>query len=325
MSLKKIKGDAKLTILVTGGAGYISSRMIERLLQEGFKVKTLEYNINTLGNLSDFLEDPNFSYIIGDVTKEKDVKKACQDVEVVIHLAGIASIARCRENPMKAISVNGYAVRTILETCKDSKDFKKFIYPSSVAGMYTRPKRDIITADDEVFPINDYGVSKFLGETYCKAYNEMYGLPTTIFRQSNVYGPSPGMKYDSVIHIFVRNAIEGKPLTIQGSGEQARDFVYIDDLIDAYFSVIASEKTNGETYNVCSGEVLKIKEIAEIIQEEVAKKTSNNIEINYISMPLEESEIRKFAISYEKAKNDFGYEPKTKFKEGIAKLISYLT
>lgn len=315
--------------LVTGAGGYLGSALARRLTDEGHRVTGLENDPRGLEVVRGL---DGVKAVEGDVTDEADAAAAVRGASAVFHMAGVSSVEACRENPRLALEVNGYAVRTLLEHSTD--DMRLFVYPSSVAGMYTVPKGAVykhrsgggdvvytrpsggaVTEEDPVVPVNDYGVSKFLGETYARAYDELHGAPTLVFRQSNVYGPSPVGPGGGVARLFAERALRGEPLEVHGSGEQTRDFLYVDDLLDAYVAAL-ERLPSGETLNLSSGTSTSVNRLAEMVGELVG-----GAEVKHVGGREEELEIKRYTVSNERAREVLDWEPKTSLGEGLKTLL----
>ncbi|MFQ5692263.1 MAG: NAD-dependent epimerase/dehydratase family protein [Nitrospinota bacterium] len=319
---------ASSLVLITGGGGYVGSALADHLLAGGWSVRLLEVSARTARSLRRRLTPPgkgrSLEIQVGDVCHPGDIRRACRDVTHVVHLAGMASVSACRAQPQRAIEINGLSTRYLLECMRDAKGFRRFIYPSSVAGMYTVPRRGRILETTPVFPVDDYGISKSLGEQFCRAYARLFGAPTVIFRQSNVYGPSPVMKFDNVVHAFVKGALAGKPLVIHGSGVQERDFLYLGDLVRAYESALRCEIPPGRLYNVCSGEKRSIRQVAEAVARGFRRIRGEEIRVKHKTMEMEEIEIRRYSILGSRASHELGFVPEVAFEEGIRRLIETL-
>lgn len=251
----------------------------------------------------------------GDVTDEDGLAEACRGVDAAFHMAGISSVEACRERPREALEVNGYAVRTLLEATEDPE---LVVYPSSVAGMYTLPSGGVVTEEDPVVPVNDYGVSKFLGETYARAYRELHGSPTLIFRQSNVYGPSSAGAGRGVVKIFLERALRGEPLTVHGSGEQARDFLHIDDLVDAYAAALR-ERPAGELLNLARSRSTAVRELADRVADLIP-----GTEIEHVESDRDELEIKRYEVSNDRAERVLDWSPDTDLEEGLEEMKRYM-
>ncbi len=304
-------------ILITGGAGYIGSLAARKFLEDGYEVRVLDnFLYGSRDNLEQIRDD--IEIFEGDIRNIEDTKKAVEGVDKVLHLAAISSIPLCSKDPDLAIDTNIKGTKNVLEACLD-KNIEKILYANGAAGIYGKIVETPVTEKHPAKPVSSYGVTKYGGELFMSAYYETHGLPTITFRQSNVYGPSPGMKINSVIQIFVNKCLKNEKIEIFGSGNQIRNFIFIEDLIDAYKKALESN-VKGEVFNVGGFENISINDLAELI----VKVTGSNTEISHKEMNREEIENLGFKLSFEKAEKMFGFKPKHSLEEGIRKLVEYM-
>ncbi len=315
-------------VLITGGGGYVGAALANHLLGQGWSVRLLEISARAARSVRRRLRPPrngrSLEILSGDVCDPQHARRACKDITHLIHLAGIASVTACRAQPQRAIEVNGLSTRNLLECVRGVRGFRRFIFPSSVARMYTVPRKGRILETTPVFPVDDYGISKSLGEQFWRAYARLFGAPTVIFRQSNVYGPSPVMKFDNVVHTFVKSALAGEPVVIHGSGVQEGDFLYVGDLVRAYESALRCEIPPGRVYNICGGKKLNIRQVSEEIDRGFRRITGGGVKTKYVPMEMEEIEIRRYSIQGRRAFRDLGFSPEVTFEEGVRCLIESL-
>ena len=254
--------------LVTGGAGFIGSNLVETLLGVGHTVICVD---NESSNVQDKPYWNNDSINIrGDIRDHTLISSAMKDADYVFHLAAEARIQPAIENPINAVSVNDLGTTTVLQ-CAREHQVKKFIF-SSTSAVYGRNKSPNVETQSPD-PLNPYSVTKLNGENLCKMYTELFGLPTIIFRYFNVYGPRQPVRgqYAPVLGIFERQKGAGEPLTIVGDGNQRRDFVHVEDVARA--NVMAAladlgQDAYGEVYNIGSGQSFSVNEIAEMFIHE---------------------------------------------------------
>ena len=254
--------------LVTGGAGFIGSNLVETLLGVGHTVICVD---NESSNVQDKPYWNNDSINIrGDIRDHTLISSAMKDVDYVFHLAAEARIQPAIENPINAVSINDLGTTTVLQ-CAIEHQVKKFIF-SSTSAVYGRNKSPNVETQSPD-PLNPYSVTKLNGENLCKMYTELFGLPTIIFRYFNVYGPRQPVRghYAPVLGIFERQKGAGEPLTIVGDGNQRRDFVHVEDVARA--NVMAAladlgQDAYGEVYNIGSGQSFSVNEIAEMFIHE---------------------------------------------------------
>lgn len=254
--------------LVTGGAGFIGSNLVDVLLGIGHIVVCVD------NESSDAHDKPywneNAINIRGDIRDYNLMSSAMKGVDYVFHLAAEARIQPTIENPINAVSVNDLGTATALQCARENK-VKKFMF-SSTSAVYG--KNDCPNVETQVpDPLNPYSVTKLNGENLCKMYTELFDLPTVIFRYFNVYGPRQPIRgqYAPVLGIFKRQRDDGEPLTIVGDGNQKRDFIHVEDVARA--NVIAAlsdpiDDVHGKVYNIGTGKNYSVNEIADMFNHE---------------------------------------------------------
>jgi len=290
--------------LVTGGAGFIGSHIVEKLLSMGHEVIVIdnEYSDNEQFNWNE--KAHNYKYDICDYVHTRSLYDG---VDYVFHCAAEARIGPSIENPINTMNINTLGTCTVLQ-CAREAGVKKVMYSSTSAAYGSNPSPNIETQPNDC--LNPYSVSKVAGEELCKMYTSLYGLPTVIFRYFNVYGERAPRKgqYAPVTGIFLRQLAVGEPLTIVGDGEQRRDFVYVGDVaranIMAAISNLEPEKY-GQVYNVGTGKNYSVNEIAEQISD------------NIINIPPRVGEIKISLADISKIKSELGWEPKTDIRKWI--------
>jgi len=249
--------------------------------------------------------------IEGDIRNAEIVAKSVKGVDVVLHMAALIEVPFSIENPATTHTINVNGTINILESCRRF-DVKEIVYPSSNL-TYGEPIYTPIDENHPQNPVSPYAASKCAAEKYCFAYNRTYGLPITVLRFSNLYGPR-GL---GVINIFVRNAIQGKPLEIHG-GRQVRTFTHIFDAIEATQLCLESRTAIGEIFNIAGPESTSISEIANIVREEIG-----NVELKRIETRVGDVTSSQYGISIEKARNLLGYEPKYDIRKGVRQLVAF--
>jgi UDP-glucose 4-epimerase len=291
--------------LVTGGAGFIGSNLVDRLLDMNWEVIVID-NESAECNEKFYWNDKADNHKL-DICDYEFTRELYDGVDYVFHLAAESRLQPAIKNPINAVTKNAVGTCTVLQ-CAREADVKKVIYSStsSAYGLNKYPNYETDPNDC----LNPYSVSKVAGEELCKLYTRLYGLKTVIFRYFNVYGersPTTG-QYAPVIGIFLRQKNVGKPLTVVGDGEQRRDFVHVQDVANA--NVMASlanleDQYYGQVYNIGSGENISILEVANIISN------------NYIHIPPRDGEAKTTLACIDKAKNTFGWEPKLNIRNWI--------
>lgn len=304
--------------LVTGGAGFIGSHIIERLIRQHHDVICLD-NFDPYydpkikeQNISPFLRDDHFTLIRGDILNRTLLQEILDDVEVIYHEAAQAGVQISTENPLKSHEVNATGTLNLLESAVHA-DVKRFIYASS-SSVYGTVKYLPFDEGHTLCPVSPYGVSKLMAEHYCRVFSDLYGLPSVALRYFTVYGP--GMRPDLAIHIFTRQALQNETLTIFGTGDRTRDFTYIDDIVDA--NMISLTRGNG-VYNIGGGHRVSIQELAEKI-----------IEITKSSSIIQHKESKKGDAEHtyantQKAQRDLGWRPATTLDQGLTRYIEWVS
>tara|TARA_B100000029_G_C17492463_1_gene929625 strand:- start:91 stop:1083 length:993 start_codon:yes stop_codon:yes gene_type:complete len=295
-------------VVVTGGAGFIGSHMVDLLLKKGFSVTILDnFSGGHKKNLKHNLKNKNLKIKRLDIRKLKKNDKIFSNVDYVFHFAGIGDIVPSIEKPYEYMEVNVQGTIKVLEASRFYK-IKKFVYAAS-ASCYGKTKKPV----DENHKINlehPYALSKFLGEKAVLHWHKVYGLPVNSIRIFNAYGPRVRTTgaYGAVIGVFFKQKIEKKPLTIVGNGKQSRDFVYVKDVAQAFF-LAAKTKFNGQVYNVGTGKPQSVNHLASLIG---GKKSF---------IPDRPGEPRKSSADIRKIKKELKWFPLIKFNDGIKSMI----
>ena len=290
--------------LVTGGAGFIGSNLVDKLVKLGHKVVVIDNEYSDVHE--QFYYNDKAEYHNLDI-RDQATRNLYDDVDYVFHLAAEARIQPAVLNPIEAVSINSVGTCTVLQFAREAK-VKRVIYSSTSSGYGLNPAPNVEAQPDDC--LNPYSVSKVNGEKLCSMYTNLFGVKTIILRYFNVYGNRHPLKgqYAPVIGIFLRQLRDGEPLTIVGDGEQRRDFTNVLDVVQA--NILAAtknldDKAFGQVYNVGTGINHSINEIAEMI--------SDNIE--YIPPRLGEARITLAHNS--RIKGTLGWEPKIKLEDWI--------
>jgi len=258
-----------MNVLVTGGAGFIGSHLVDALIDKGHNVYVVD-NLST-GKKENINPKAHFKHcnILDNDLMVWDIFKH-EEIEFVYHLGAAAKIPWCIKHPYESHQINVTATLRLLQLAKDFK-VKGFVYSSSSSVYGSVAHRGSISESERINPINIYGLQKYTSEQYVKYYNEYFGLPTASLRYFNVYGTSRQSMvgpYANVFSAFYRDRAEKGHVTIFGDGQIVRDFVHVYDVVRANmaFLDISSDRFEGEAYNVGSGEVASIKKIAELFE-----------------------------------------------------------
>ena len=298
--------------LVTGGAGFVGSALVGRLLDEGLHVRVLDdLSTGRLENLSDALH--RIELIEGSVTDEATCAEACAGAQLVFHQAAIPSVQRSVVDPVKTHEVGATGTLRMLVAAKDA-GVRRFVYAGSSSAYGdtpTLPKRE----DMAERPLSPYAVAKLTGEHYVRVFARVYGLETVVLRYFNVFGPrqDPASQYSAAIARFVVAAHEGQPPTINGDGEQTRDFTYIDNVVDANLLAARApaEAVSGLVFNVGAGERTSVNELWRTIQEVVG----SSVQARY--GPARAGDVRDSLADLTRIRAALGYEVKIGLREGL--------
>ncbi|MHA1833451.1 MAG: SDR family NAD(P)-dependent oxidoreductase [Candidatus Baldrarchaeia archaeon] len=297
-------------VLVTGGAGFIGSFTVERLVGEGFRVRVFDnFSYGRMENLRNV--EGRVEVVRGDVKDLGQVCKAVRGVDAVIHLAGLVSVEKSFVKPWETNEVNVTGTINMLKACIENK-VKRFVYGSS-AAVYGNPKYLPIDEEHPKQPISPYGASKLASELYIKTFSEK--IETVILRYFNVYGPRQN---NGVIKIFVENILKGEPLVVYGDGKQTRDFIYVEDVAEANQRALENSKVIGEEINIATGKPTKIKELTKLLNNAVDTK----VKIRYLNKRV--GEIKHSYADVEKAVSLLKFKAKTNLEEGLGKMLEYL-
>jgi UDP-glucose 4-epimerase len=304
--------------LITGGAGFIGSHLVDRLLNKGLEVTLIDdLSSGSLENVKHHVGKKGFHFVRGDVRNSTIVKKAVKEAEAVFHEAAVLCYANSWEGFLHLNQVNVDGTLTLLRACTDS-NVKRFIYASS-AGVYgetdVQPQSENLTPK----PISPYGVSKLSAEQYVQAVDRLYGLETVCLRYFNVYGPRQTYgPYSGVITNFINRISKSEPPIIYGNGEQTRDFVSVKDVIDANMLALTRKSAAGSVLNIGTGVATRVNELAEMLQE-----IMDQAGVKLIHAGARSTDIRHSCADINRAKKILGYDPKVSLRNGLVELVRY--
>jgi len=302
--------------LVTGGAGFIGSNIVERLIKEGYRVKVLDnFSTGRKENIAYLLD--KIELIQGDIRDLETCRKAVKGVDFVLHQAALPSVQRSIKDPFTTLQVNVLGTLNLLIASKE-EGVSRFVYASS-SSVYgdtpLLPKRE----DMATFPLSPYAVSKLAGENLCLAFYKSYGFPTVSLRYFNVFGPrqDPKSEYAAVIPRFISLLLDDKRPIIYGDGEQTRDFTYVDNVVEANILATFVENIEGEVFNIAGGKSTSVNQLFQMIRQLLG----TNIEPLY--GPPREGEVRHSLADISKAKSKLGYSPRIDLLQGLLQTIEY--
>jgi len=304
------------TYLVTGGAGFIGSHIVDALVKGGKKVRVID-NLSTgnAANLAHLINDIEF--IEGDIRDANLLDKAMKGIDFCFHEAALPSVARSVEDPITVNQVNIDGTLNLLFAAKKNK-VKRFIYASSSSAYGdspSLPKKE----DMKPHPLSPYAVSKLTGEYYCGVFYSVYGLETLCLRYFNVFGPrqDPNSQYAAVIPKFITCFFRNTSPQIYGDGTQSRDFTYIDNVVYANMLAIEAKSTSGQVLNIACGRRTSLNDLVELLKNLLSSKVSPDY------AEPRAGDIKHSLADISKARYILGYSPKTSFEQGIKKTIEW--
>ncbi|HOJ76475.1 MAG TPA: SDR family oxidoreductase [Bacillota bacterium] len=302
------------TYLVTGGAGFIGSHIVNKLVAENEQVIVVD-NLTTgsLENLRGIIDQINF--IKADIMDTTTMGQIIQKVDYIIHQAAKISVIESVEDPVGFHDINVTATLNLLELAKKSK-VRRFVLASSSA-VYGANSNLPLAETEPAAPLSPYGVNKLIGEIYARLYYELYGLETVCLRYFNVFGPKqrPDSPYAAVIPKFVANLIVDKPVQIYGTGEQTRDFIFVEDVAAANIAACRCSDIGGEVFNIASGKQVSVNDL--FIQ--ISHMLLSNSTPEY--QPPREGEVLHSVALTAKSETKLNFKPAVSFEEGLEKTV----
>jgi UDP-glucose 4-epimerase len=299
--------------LVTGGAGFIGSHLVERLAQEGHEARAFD-NLTT-GKRENLAHVPSAELVVGDIRDAHALGRAMEGCDVVFHQAAIVSVPYSIEHPHESLDVNLRGTLNVLEAARHAKTRR--VVMASSAAVYGEdpelPKRESMTPS----PISPYGLEKLASEHYLSMWSKLFGVETVALRYFNVFGPrqDPSSAYSGVISVFVDRILRGAPLTIFGDGEQFRDFVYVANVVDANLLAATRPNVSGRSYNIGCGGRTTLNELAQMLGRIAGAAVAPKHEAPRAG------DIRESIADISRAREELGYAPKIGVEEGLQKLV----
>jgi len=299
-------------VLVTGGGGFIGSHVVDRLLELGHQVVVVDdFRSGRLSNLPPDI--PLYRTDIADPALEEIFRS--ERPELVCHYAAQISVQHSMQDPLGDADTNVRGSLNLLQNCVRF-GVKKVVYTSSGGAVYGEPLHLPCDEAHSVHPLSHYGVSKYAVENYLYVYRQSYGLDYTVLRLSNVYGPRQDPFGEAgVVAIFSQAMLQGKPLVINGSGEQERDFLYVLDVVEA--SITALERGGGEAFNIGTGRGASVNQIYSLLRDiaDYPGEASHG--------PPKPGEVFKIYLDITKARQELGWEPRFSLEEGLKNTLEW--
>lgn len=302
--------------LVTGGAGFIGSALVRRLLERGDRVRVVDnFSTGLRRNLTEVAD--RIELLEGDLADLAVAQRSVAGVEFVLHQAALPSVPRSIEDPISSNHANVTATLNLLVAARDA-GVKRFVFASS-SSVYgdteVLPKVETMREN----PISPYALTKLTGEKYCVIFHRAYGLPTVCLRYFNIFGPrqNPDSPYSGVISRFVSAALEGRRPIVCGDGEQSRDFTFVENAVQANLLACAAEGVSGQVFNVGTGERCTLNDVLRLLSGIAGKK----LDAEYVAP--RSGDVRHSLADIERARRLLGYDPKVRFEEGLRETVSW--
>lgn len=305
--------------LVTGSAGFIGSNLVEAILKLGYKVRGLDnFSIGKKENVEEFLDNPNYEFIEGDIRDFDTCINVCEGIDYVLNQAAYGSVPRSIEMPLIYDEINIKGTLNMMEAARQN-GVKKFVYASSSSVYGDEPTLPKIEGREGNL-LSPYALTKMVDEEYGKLYNKLYGLDTYGLRYFNVFGrrQDPNGAYAAVIPKFIKQLLNDEQPTINGDGKQSRDFTFIENVIEANLKAcLASSDVAGEAFNIAYGGREYLIDIYNVLTNALKK------DIKPIFGPERKGDIKHSNADINKAKEMLGYDPDWSFAQGIEAAIEW--
>jgi nucleoside-diphosphate-sugar epimerase len=304
--------------VVTGGAGFIGSHLVHRLLAEGGRVRVVD-NLATgkrerLSDVRDAVE-----FLEGDLADPDVCENALRGADYVLHQAAIPSVQRSINDPVGTNEANITSTLNVLAACRNH-GVRRLVFAASSSAYGNSPvlpKRE----DMPPSPLSPYALQKFVGERYCQLFFELYGLETVGLRYFNVFGPGqdPYSEYSAVIPKFANRLQRGKSIVVYGDGEQSRDFTYIDNVVEANLLALGAKRAAGSVINVGCGERITLNRLIKILEDILKVRAT----VDY--QPARPGDVRDSLADISRAQDLLGYRPTVAVTEGLRRTVAWFT
>jgi UDP-glucose 4-epimerase len=302
-----------LKVLVTGGAGFIGSSVVEKLLADGDEVLLLDdFSTGDRLNLEHLMDNAGLSILEGDIRDRAIVDQAAGQADATVHLAALASVSRATESPDLACAVNVTGTLNVLEGARWN-GHSRFVYVSS-AAVYGSPRALPLKEDAPTLPVGVYGASKLAGEVFTQSFRTTYGLSTVALRLFNVYGPRQRPNQRGVIQSFIADSARKNAITVYGDGRQAFDFVFVEDVAEAVRKALCSDAVG--PFNVGTGRATSVNELVHVF----ARKKPR---LKVIRAEARPGEVRLSRASTARTARILGWRARTKLREGLERCYEH--
>jgi nucleoside-diphosphate-sugar epimerase len=312
-----LKGPGK--VIVTGGAGFIGSKLVGALLRQGVETVVFDnFSSGSVDNLAPYKESKLMKVVRGDVRRMRKDLPALDGVDHMFHFAAIASVAMSVAKPIRVHDVNVNGSLEAMSFCLD-RGIKRLVFASS-AAVYGPLKASIATEDLPCSPASPYGASKLAVENYMSSYHQSYGLETVALRFFNVYGAGQRLNdYSGVITLFASSLLRRQPPTVYGDGKQTRDFVSVKDVVQASILAMSAQRAPGQVINIASGKTVSLLQLLDIL-----RRLTGATDVREKFAPSRPGDVKFGRASISKAREILGYSPKVPIEEGLVEVVESL-
>ncbi len=310
-------------ILITGGMGFIGSNLAQKMVNLNNQVTIVDSLIPEYGgnlrNIEGVID--NISVNLSDIRDEYSICEIVKNHDYLFNLAGQTSHMDSMQDPFTDLDINAKAQLSILEACRKNNPDIRILF-ASTRQIYGKPSYLPVDERHPMHPVDVNGINKIAGEQYHILYQEVYGIASSVLRLTNTYGPRMRIKdaRQTFLGIWIRNLLEGKPIEVFGDGKQRRDYNYIEDVLDALLIAATEEHAIGKVYNLGGPDPISLEDTAKIMCQEIEGS-------NYQMIPFPEDrkaiDVGDFICDYSAFGNQFGWEPKVNFEDGIQRTIEY--
>lgn len=301
--------------LVTGGAGFIGSHLLEELVRRGEQVRVVD-NLST-GKRHNISHLPHIEFIEGDLADPAVAKRAVADVEYVLHQAAIPSVPRSVQDPVTSNRANIDASLNILVAARDA-GVRRLVYAGSSSAYGDTPTLPKVETMPTA-PLSPYALQKLVAEQYCQMFTRLYGLETVTIRYFNVFGPrqDPSSPYSGVISLFISALCEGRQPRIYGDGEHTRDFTYVANVVDGVLRACEAKGANGEVINVATGCRISLNQLFRTVRD------LTGASVEPVHDDPRPGDVKDSQADITKARRILGYEPTVTFEEGLNRTVAW--
>ncbi|MDZ7270229.1 MAG: NAD-dependent epimerase/dehydratase family protein [candidate division KSB1 bacterium] len=323
MTEARIEQMQGVRVLITGGLGFIGSNLAHRLVSLGAEVTLYDaclepygWNFANIEGIADRVK-----VVKGDVRDYPLLAEQVREQDVVFHLAAQVGREISMENPALDVDINCHGTLNVARACAEASRRVKVVYAGS-RGQIGEPLYLPVDEEHPTNPTDVYGINKLAAEKYLLLFGKVYGFPVVSLRLNNVYGPRCQMHHGfyGILNWFIKRAMTGEPITVYGDGGQTRDYVYIDDVVDAFILAAQRPEADGEVFFVGSGVETVFLDMVKEVLRAVGKGS-------YVHVPFppsrEKIDIKRFVVTYDKLHRLTGWEPRTPLSEGVAKTVEF--